>query len=151
MGDTQLQKDVVDYISKAKLAILATVKDGAVPALRTIGSFANDGLDVYFSTGRETAKVKQIEKNWNVAVYFQHDGQERPKFRYISVTGTAKHLTDDAAIKQAVDTISNRNPSFKQRIEKGELSKLSLFKVEAKSVKDLDFGRAPNAIVTFDI
>jgi len=134
MSDKSLESEVIDYIAKAKLAILATVKAGNVPALRTIGSFAPEGLTVYFSTGKETEKVKQIEANPNVAIYFQHEGQERAGFRYVSLTGIAQRLTDEGAVKQAVAVLSERNPNFKQRIEKGEIEKIALFKIVPKNI-----------------
>jgi len=153
MSEKKLENEIIDYIAKAKLAIIATVKDGGVPALRTVGSFAPDGLTVYFSTGKDTEKVKQIEKNQNVAVFFQHEGQERGKFRYVSITGVARQLAEKSSLDQAISVLSARNPNFKQRVEKGEIDKIAIFKIEPRSIKDLDYSRGagPQAVQTLSI
>jgi general stress protein 26 len=153
MADRQIEKEVADYISGAKWAVVATVKDGNAPALRTIGGFANDGLNIYFSTGKETEKVKQIEKNGNVAVFFQHEGQERSKFKYVSINGAATLLTDKTGLGNAVTVLSNKNQNFKQRIEKGELDSIAVYKIEPKAIRSVDFSRGsgPASVLSFSV
>jgi nitroimidazol reductase NimA-like FMN-containing flavoprotein (pyridoxamine 5'-phosphate oxidase superfamily) len=153
MTDKQLEKDVVDYVSGSKWAIIATVKDGKVPVLRTIGGFANEGLNVYFSTGKETEKVKQISKNQNVAIFFQHEGQERAKFRSVTITGEAKLLSENNGLAKAVAVLGNKNPKFKEKIENGGLDKTAVYQIEPKTIKSLDFskGSGPAAVQTFSV
>ena len=141
MADKHIEKEIADYIAGAKWAVFATVKDGNIPALRTIGGFANDGLNIYFSTGKETDKVKQIEKNGNVAVFFQHEGQELPAFKNVELIGQATELTGEADLKKGIDLLSARNPRFKQRVEKGELANTAIFKITAKEIKFLDYSK----------
>jgi general stress protein 26 len=153
MADKQLEKEIADYIAGAKWAVFATVKDGKVPALRTIGGFANDGLNIYFSTGKETDKAKQIEKNSNVAVFFQHEGQERAKFKYVSVNGEATLLSDKPGLDSAVTVLGNKNQNFKQRVEKGELDKIAVYKISPKNIRSVDFSRGsgPASVLAFSV
>lgn len=143
---------VKEYINKAKWAILATVTPNNQPALRTIATFANDGLDLYFSTAKNTAKVGQIENNPTVTLFFQLEGQEMASFKNVSYTGQAVKLDGEQELMQAIDILNRRIPKYKERMEKG-LKHTAIFKVQPGSVKFLDFsnGMGPAAVkeITF--
>lgn len=141
MSDEKLEGEVIDYIAKTRLAILATVRGDQAPVVRTIGSFAQDGLNIYFSTGKETAKVKQIEGNKVVSLFFQQEGQEIGTFKNVALIGEAEKVREGNELTKAVELLGNRNPRFKARIEKGELEKVAIFKVQPKEVKYLDFSK----------
>lgn len=150
------KEELKSYIANTKLLILATTsgeKEEVYPSLRTIGSFAADGFTIYFSTGKDTAKVKQLEKNPGVTAFFQQDGQEPAKFRNVTVIGKAKRLDDEDAFNKAVDIISKQKPRLKERIEKGEKDQIVIYKIKPEVVKTLDFSRGPGpkAVETIEI
>lgn len=141
MSNEDLKQTISDYISKTTFATLATVRSDKAPVLRAIGSFAQDGLDVYFSTGKNTVKVKEIEKNNLVSFFFQHEGQDLKAFKNVALIGKAEKVKDENELKKAVELLSNRSPHFKARVEKGELGQIAIFKVTAKEAKYLDFSK----------
>jgi nitroimidazol reductase NimA-like FMN-containing flavoprotein (pyridoxamine 5'-phosphate oxidase superfamily) len=150
------KEKIKSYIGNTKLLILATIdnENGQIyPALRTIGSFANDGFTIYFSTGKDSLKVKQIENNPNVAVLFQQEGQESSSFRNVTVIGKARLLNCEDALNNAIEIIGNKNPKFKERIKNSGRDKIAVFKIEPEVVKNLDFsrGHGPQAIEKFKI
>ena len=104
-----------------------------------MGSFAPDGLDVFFSTPKATGKVKQLEKNQSVNFFFQHEGQELPTFKNVALIGKAAPVRDEQEHQRAVALLSARNPRFKERAEKGELKDTLIYKIKAKEIKYLDF------------
>ena len=75
MSNTESQSEILQYILDTKHALLTYVRSDLTPVSRAIGSFAPDGEDLFFSTSKESAKVKEIEKNRRVSFYFQHDNQ----------------------------------------------------------------------------
>jgi len=147
MGTDKKDK-VVEYLNQTKWIILATVDDNQTPVLRTLGSFAVDGFNVYFSTGNNTAKVNQIELNPKVSVFFQHENQELPSYINVSVTGKANKVTTEEELNKVITLLSNRNPKFKERVEKGEIGNSVFYRVAPKEVKLLDFskGKGPEAV-----
>ena len=149
---SELKNKVVDYIGKTKFAVLATIGEDNAPKLRTIASFANDELKIYFSTGKSTAKVKQIKENPEVTLLFQHEGQQLAEFRNIILTGTAKILDGEEEFEKAVNLLGARSQRFKERVEQGQLEDTLIFVIEPKKVKSLDFskGIGPNAIEEMD-
>ena len=137
----ELKQRITEYISQTRWATLATVREDKAPVLRAMGSFAPDGVDVYFSTPKAAAKVKQIEQNQWVNFFFQHEGQELPTFKNVAVIGKASEVKESAELKKAIDLLSARNPRFKERAEKGELKDTSIFKIKSKEIKYLDFAK----------
>jgi pyridoxamine 5'-phosphate oxidase len=137
----ELKQKITEYISQTRWAILATVREDKAPVLRAMGSFAPDGVDVYFSTPAATAKVGQIGKNQWVNFFFQHEGQELPTFKNVAVIGKAGEVKDAAELKKAIGLLSARNPRFKERAEKGDLKDTAIFKIKSKEIKYLDFAR----------
>jgi nitroimidazol reductase NimA-like FMN-containing flavoprotein (pyridoxamine 5'-phosphate oxidase superfamily) len=141
--------EVTEYINQTKYLILATVGMKNFPGLRTLLSFANDGFSIYFSTGDSTEKVREITANPAVKLLFQHEGQELGTFQNITLSGYASPLEPDSAeYQKAVYLISARSPSFKARVEKGQLNGNTLFRVHPHKAKLLDFrkGIGPQAV-----
>jgi len=143
-----LTNGVKNYISKTRFIELSTVNSEGRPEIRTLGSFTNDGLTVYFSTGKNSAKARQINENPWVAVLFQHENQELPAYKNVTLYGKAAVLESPEEFDLGVKLLSARNPRFRERAEKGQLGETVIFKIEAENVKYLDFasGSGPAAI-----
>lgn len=140
--------NVKEYIGKTKWVILSTVAQDNAPAVRTLGSVVNDNLNIYFSTGKNTAKVAQIESNPFVALLFQHEGQELAAFINVTYTGKAKRVSSEQELAKAIELLSKRSPRFKERAEKGQLGETAIFRVEPVCIKYLDYsqGIGPAAV-----
>jgi len=137
------------YIESSQLGILATTGRDNIPQLRVIRGFASDGVNLYFATNKDTEKVKNINENPNVTVFFQNEGQDFGSFTNLSVTGIAKVIKDKEEINKAVDAISVRHPKLKKTAEDNELdtSGTLIYKVDAKTVKFLDREKSTKAEV----
>jgi pyridoxamine 5'-phosphate oxidase len=138
--------EATEYISNTKYLILATVGIKDFPGLRTLLSFANDGLHVYFSTAGSSEKVREIAANPAVKLLFQQEGQELGTYQNVTISGYATPLEPDSPeYQKAVQLIGNRSPSFKARAEKGELTGNTLFRVHPHKIKLLDFRKGTDA------
>jgi len=147
------RQQIPQYLDETRFIVLSTVDGSNAPATRTLASFAADGLTVYFSTGKASDKVVQIGGNPNVSVLFQHEKQELPAFANVEIRGVAEVLADGEEKAKAIWLISRRNPRFKERAEKGELSGSALVRVTPKKLKVVDFSRGigPAAVSTVEV
>lgn len=146
-------KEAAEYIGSTPRVVLATVSAEGVPALRTLGGFATDGLNVYLSTPKASSKIAHIEANPNVSLLFQQEGQELRTFRNITLTGTVKKLCSKCGdeYNHAVALLSNRSPRFKERAEKGELDQTAILKFVPTRVKLLDFTKGVGADAVVEV
>lgn len=119
------------YIYDNKSLVLSTVDEVGNPQLRHIGGYTIDGKDILFQTGAGTDKTKEIARNNNVALLFQHEGQQAPK--NVTIYGHATQL-NRAEAEKASELIKERRPQIKYDPEVNVI-----FRVETDSVKILDF------------
>lgn len=141
MSQEQWEKDVVSYIDKTRFAVLAYVRSDAAPLVRSMGSFVPSGLDLYFSTRKDAAKVKEIGDQKRVSFFFEHDDQELNQWQSVLLIGDAVKVDDGAELNRAVELLSNRSPRFKERVEKGELASTQIFRLKTDEVEYLDYGK----------
>lgn len=139
MNDEILKKIIIEYINRTKLAVLATVRSDQVPAQRVMGKFALDGLDVLFSTPIQTGKVEQIEQNPAASFFFQHENQPPELFRNVTITGTARRLTEGPELDKAIKLLGDRIPKLKAKIESGEEKNTAIYRITTKEIKYLDY------------
>lgn len=122
-----------EYLKESKSLVLATVDEDNNPQIRHLGGYNIDGKDIVFLTTNGTGKTKDIEKNPNVSVLFQHEGQQAPK--NITVYGRAERLEGQAA-SDAAGLIKVRRPQLSYN------PPLSvIYRVKSEKIKVLDFAR----------
>jgi len=141
--------DAIWYIESSQLGILATTGKDNIPKLRVIRGFANDGVNVYFATNKDTEKVKHINENPNVTLFFQNEGQDFGSFTNLTITGIAKVVENKEELSKAIEDISVRHPNLKKIADNNELktSGTLIYKVDAKAVKFLDREKSKEAEV----
>ena len=141
MSQEAWKEEVVSYIDKTRFAVLAYVRNDGTPLQRSIGSFAPSGLDLYFSTRKEAAKVQAMSEQKRISFLFEHDNQDLNQWKSVLLIGDAEKIDRGAELDLAVKTLSQRNPRFKERIDKGELPITQIFKLKAEEVEYLDYGK----------
>lgn len=119
--------------------VLATVDEAGNPQIRHIGGYTIDGKDILFSTGKDTDKTREIANNNNVALLFQHEGQQ--ELKNVTLYGKARKL-DEEETKKAVDLIKIRRPQLRYTPEAN-----IIYRVESESVKVLDFSKEERQVV----
>lgn len=124
-------KEIRDYIYDNKSLVLSTVDEVGNPNLRHIGGYTIDGKDIIFQTRIDTDKLKEIDNNNNVALLFQHEGQQAPK--NVTIYGRAEKL-DKTEAEQAANLIKERRPQLNYDPQVNVI-----FKVTTDSIKVLDF------------
>lgn len=132
-------KEIRDYIYDNKSLVLSTVDEVGNPNLRHIGGYTIDGKDIIFQTRIDTDKLKEIDNNNNVALLFQHEGQQAPK--NITIYGRAEKLEKNEA-EQAANLIKERRPQFNYDPQVNVI-----FKVTTDSIKVLDFTAETKQVV----
>jgi len=134
----QLKDEVLDYVTKSQFAVLNYVRADKAPVSRAMGSFVPSGLDLYFSSKKEAAKVKEIATNKRVSFFFEHENQELSAWKNVLFIGDAELVEGGAELDKAVELLSARNPRFKERVAKGELPQTAIFRVKTREIEYLD-------------
>lgn len=102
----ELKQKIIDYIGKCRTCTVATVGPDNKPGVSAV-FFKNRDLDLYFNTGRDSDKVKNILANPDVAVAIEAGLPETPddkSVKGVQYYGRAVVLKDEEmdGVPQAV-------------------------------------------------
>jgi nitroimidazol reductase NimA-like FMN-containing flavoprotein (pyridoxamine 5'-phosphate oxidase superfamily) len=154
-GGAAVRPEIVEYIGNAPWAVLATVREDGAPVVRTMANFATGaaGAEIYFSTGKEADKTRQIRKNGRVSFLFQHEGQQIPSFRNVAAVGDADPLSGGVELDRAAEALSARSPHFRGQVEREGIGSVAVYRVRVSEIRFLDFGRGfgPESVETIRI
>ena len=89
----ELEKEIIDYLSKKHPCSLATCSKDGIPRISVV-DYKNDGLNLYIMT-EGGAKLKNIKENNNVAIGIGTSTQSMRSVRGVNLWGTAEIFTDD--------------------------------------------------------
>jgi len=131
-----LRKKIVDILTATADMTIATVRPDGWPQATTV-SYVSDGLDIYFVTGLEAQKAKNIAKNAKISLTVDRPYQNWDAITGISLGGTATRIT-------AADEIARINKLMAKKFPQiGELSApedaLAFFKITPKVISVLDY------------
>ena len=87
------RKQITSIIDGVKDMTIATVREDGFPQATTV-SYVNDELDIYFMTGAEAQKTKNIENNNKVSMTFDSDYEDWQHIEGLSMAGLADFVTD---------------------------------------------------------
>ncbi len=136
---TMSQSEILQYILDAKHAQLTYVRSDLSPISRTIGSYAPDGEDLFFSTSKESAKVEEIEKNRRVSFFFEHENQAPESWKSLLLIGNAEQVTAGSTdYEKAVERLGAKSPRFRERIAKGDLESAAIYRIKTTELEYLD-------------
>jgi nitroimidazol reductase NimA-like FMN-containing flavoprotein (pyridoxamine 5'-phosphate oxidase superfamily) len=139
MSQSEIQTEIQQYIRDAKYALLTYVRSDLSPISRTMGSFAPDGENLYFSTSKESSKVREIEKHQRVSFFFEHDNQAPESWKSLLLIGHAEQVSDGSTdYERAVERLGAKSPRFRERIAKGDLGSAAIYRIKTSEFEYLD-------------
>jgi nitroimidazol reductase NimA-like FMN-containing flavoprotein (pyridoxamine 5'-phosphate oxidase superfamily) len=139
MSQSEIQTEILQYIRDAKYALLTYVRSDLSPISRTMGSFAPDGENLYFSTGKESSKVREIEKHQRVSFFFEHDNQAPESWKNLLLIGNAEQVNAGSTdYERAVERLGAKSPRFRERIAKGDLGSAVIYRIKTSEFEYLD-------------
>jgi len=107
----EIKEQIVNYLSKRKFLTLATSTQEGEPLAHPI-AYVNKGDTVYFSTGKQTRKFKNIQKNPNVAYSVYDSTEYLDEVRSVQMEGKATPVTDKKETKEINKMLKQKFPSM---------------------------------------
>ena len=139
MSQTENKTEIYKYILASRYALLNYVRHDLTPVSRAIGSFAPDGDDLFFSTGKESAKVQEINKNKRVSFYFEHDNQVQENWKSVLLIGDAEPVSVGSSdYNKAIERLGDKSPRFRERVAKGDLDSAVIYRINTSELEYLD-------------
>ena len=131
-----LRSKIVDILTHTNDMTLATVRPDGWPQATTV-SFVSDGLAIFFVTGAQAQKAKNIAKNGKVSLAVDRAYKTWNEIAGISLGGTAARVTDEAEIAKIEKLVAKKFPQMADFSMPEDA--LAFFKVTPKVISVLDY------------
>ena len=106
-----IKEQIVNYLSKRKFLTLATSSKNGEPLTHAI-AYVNKDDTIYFSTGSETRKYKNIIDNPNVAYSIYDPTEHLDEVKSIQMEGKASEITDEKEISEIHEMLKIKFPTM---------------------------------------
>lgn len=134
----KMEAFVLDIIDQAKDLTLATVRDDGYPQATTV-SYASDGLTIYVGTGRDSQKVRNIQRCHKVSLTIDMPYDDWNKIKGLSMGATAEILEDPAEIGHAIECLIKKFPILTEMPETGDPNEMAFIKITPKIISVLNY------------
>lgn len=144
MSDTTQQ--AVCCIEKSSHALLVTIGEGNKPSVREIGPFVNNGLDIYFVTRIDSQKVKHINSNPFITLYFPNMNKAVKEFRSVAVSGTVERVPEGNEFDGVLEKLDQKSPCYKKYISNEGFTIWTIYKMTATSLQSTDYSKSTRTV-----
>jgi nitroimidazol reductase NimA-like FMN-containing flavoprotein (pyridoxamine 5'-phosphate oxidase superfamily) len=107
-----IKDEIEEYLSKRKFLTLGTSSKKGMPLTHPV-AYVNIGHDVYFSTNKETRKVKNILENPNVAYSIYDQTDHLDEIRLLQMKGKASRIVDKKEHNNILEMLRSKFPYSK--------------------------------------
>jgi general stress protein 26 len=141
-----IKTEAVNYIENSPFALLVTIDEENKPCLRHIGPLVNIGLDIYFVTRINSHKVKHIDINPLITLYFQRSDQTVEEFKSIAISGKAARLPDGDEFDDVLEKLGEKSPGYKKYISSEGFNVWAIYKISSKSLECTDLSKSTKTV-----
>jgi PPOX class probable F420-dependent enzyme len=106
------KQKIVDLLDHHRIMTIATNRPDGWPQA-TVVSYANDGLIVYCTIGRDSQKYANIMRDPRVALAIANDYPQPLQIKGLSIAAHATEVSDQGERDHAADVLLKRYPEYK--------------------------------------
>jgi general stress protein 26 len=134
--DKKMENFILDLLKNHNLSTIATIREDGYPQANTV-TYASDGFIIYFLTGPNTQKVKNIKRSNKVSLTIDRNYNDWNKIKGLSMAATCEVLTNTYEKQKAMDCLTEKFPALKKTSKSNEL--MALVKITPKIISVLNY------------
>jgi len=132
-------KDRIAHIIAAGADMtIATVRPDGWPQATTV-SYAGDGLTIYFGTGAQSQKARNLARNNKVSLTINLPYADWNHIEGISASGVATRITDPAELARFGQVMLAKFPQVMSAVPPQGAGEMAMFRVTLNVVSVLDY------------
>jgi general stress protein 26 len=136
--DPVLRDDILSILTGANDMTLATVRTDGYPQATTV-SYASDDLAIYFGTGSESQKARNIARSNKVSLTVNLPYAHWGEIRGLALGGRAERLRDERQIEHAGFLLLQKFPQGIAEYASGPLEGVAFFRITPEVISVLDY------------
>jgi len=126
----QTEEKIIQYLEEHYNATIATCSQNK-PYAATV-SYVNQGLTIYFATGVNSMKVRDIQANPDVALTIYKDYSDLLETKGLEYIGKAEVMKDPTGTQRIIKLLIAKFPSYKSIINEKMLAMFPSHKRESQ-------------------
>lgn len=134
----ETEQFILDLLKDHNILTFATVREDGYPQATTV-AYANDGLAIYFATGRDCQKVHNLRHCNKVSLTIDRDYADWQQIKGLSMGGIAEVLTDSKETQKAIACLENKFPELHGWISAEVLEDVVFVKITPQVISVLDY------------
>lgn len=139
--DAALHAKILDILDRHRILTIATVRPDGWPQATTVG-YVSRGLTLWFLTGHETQKAKNIARDNRVSLTVDHDVPELMAITGLSMAARAFPVTDPATVRRVVmEEMPKKYPEYGPMMAEVDLAGVALFELRPEVISVLDYSK----------
>ena len=139
--DAALHGKIRDSLDPPRTLTSPPVRPDGGPQATTVG-YVSRGLTLFFVTGHETQKAKNIARDNRVSLTVDHDAPELMAITGLSMAARAFPVTDPATVRRVVmEEMPKKYPEYAPMMADVDLSAVALFELRPEVISVLDYSK----------
>lgn len=134
------QSQVAAIIGSASDLTIATNRADGYPQATTV-SYVSDGLAIYFGTGSQSQKAKNIARDNRVSIAITDPYKSWNDIKGVSLTGRARKLTDAEELQKVGALMLKKFPQITQYAGAMQSAEMAMFRIDAEVISILDYSK----------
>ena len=132
-------KDQIAHIIAAGVDMtIATIRPDGWPQATTV-SYASDGLTIYFGTGANAQKARNLAKNSKVSLTINLPYADWNHIEGLSASGIATRITDPAELARFGEAMFKKFPDVASYLPPEGAGEMAMYRVALNVVSVLDY------------
>jgi nitroimidazol reductase NimA-like FMN-containing flavoprotein (pyridoxamine 5'-phosphate oxidase superfamily) len=139
--DSKLRSTILDLLDKHRILTLATLRADGWPQATTVG-YVSRGLTLWFITGRDTQKSRNLAGDNRVSLTIDHDTTDPMAITGLSMAARAFPATDEAMIRDIlVSELPKKYPEYASMMSGLDISGVAVFELRPEVISVLDYSK----------
>jgi nitroimidazol reductase NimA-like FMN-containing flavoprotein (pyridoxamine 5'-phosphate oxidase superfamily) len=139
--DAALHAKILEILDRHRILTIATVRPDGWPQATTVG-YVSRGLTLWFMTGHETQKAKNIARDNRVSLTVDHDAADMMAITGLSMAARAYPVADQATVRTIVmEEMPKKYPEYGPMMAGIDLSGVALYELRPEVISVLDYSK----------
>jgi nitroimidazol reductase NimA-like FMN-containing flavoprotein (pyridoxamine 5'-phosphate oxidase superfamily) len=135
--DATLKSKILDILRRHHIMTLATIRPDGYPQATTV-NYVHDNLNLYFATDAASQKAGNIKLNNKVSVAIASETQNFYKLRGLSMSGTAKRVSETERVRELSLLLFRTLPQTKRYVPENP-KQLAVFEITPVAISLVDY------------
>jgi nitroimidazol reductase NimA-like FMN-containing flavoprotein (pyridoxamine 5'-phosphate oxidase superfamily) len=139
--DASIRTQIIGLLDQHRIMSLATLRPDGWPQATTVG-YVNDGLTLYFLSGKDSQKARNLMRNDRVSLTIDHDVADPMAIKGLSMAAHAVLVADQSQMQQTMRMmLPKKYPEYVAPMGSMDLSGVLIFKVTPVVISVLDYSK----------